>query len=91
MDVILGKNAPNAIAVQPNGDAPFYYANTEEERLRAEAEIVQNPFPITKAGLDRGKNLYTIYCGICHGEKGDGNGSAGHRKIPGPTQKPDVP
>lgn len=75
MDVIRGKNAPNAIAAAPNGHAPFYYTNSEEERLRAEAEIVQNPFPITKAGLDKAKNLYNVYCGICHGEKGDGNGA----------------
>ena len=33
-----------------------------------------NPFPITKAGLDKAKPLYEIYCGICHGVKGDGQG-----------------
>lgn len=75
LDIVRGKNAPNAIAAQPNGHAPFYYQNTEEERLRCEAEMVQNPFPIAKGGLDKGKNLYNIYCGICHGEKGDGNGA----------------
>lgn len=75
MDVIRGKNAPNAIAAVPNGHAPFYYTNSEEERLRCEAEMVQNPFPITKAGLDNAKSLYNVYCGICHGEKGDGNGA----------------
>ncbi|MCB0575404.1 MAG: cytochrome c, partial [Saprospiraceae bacterium] len=39
-----------------------------------EAEMINNPFPITKEGLDRAKGLYNIYCGICHGEKGDGQG-----------------
>jgi cytochrome c553 len=75
MDVVRGKNAPNAIAAQPNGAVPFYYENTELERVRCEQEMIQNPFPITKAGLDRAKPLYDVNCGICHGEKGDGQGS----------------
>lgn len=74
LDVVRGKNAPNAIAAPINGEVPFYYENTEEERLRCEKELVQNPFPITKAGLDKAKPLYEIYCGICHGAKGDGQG-----------------
>jgi mono/diheme cytochrome c family protein len=74
MDVVRGKNSPNAIAAQPNGHVPFYYQSSEEERLRCEAEMVQNPFPITAAGLAKAKPLYDVYCGICHGEKGDGQG-----------------
>lgn len=57
-----------------NGAVPYYYKDTEEERTRAQNEIKLNPFPITKASLAQGKLLYDIYCGICHGEKGDGNG-----------------
>jgi mono/diheme cytochrome c family protein len=75
VDVVRGKNAPNAIAAPVNGEAPFYYENTEDERLRCEQEMIQNPFPITKEGLDRAKPLYDIYCGICHGPKGDGQGT----------------
>jgi cytochrome c553 len=74
LDIIRGNNASNAIAAPVNGEAPFYYTNTEEERLRCEAEMLNNPFPITAAGLDKAKPLYNIYCGICHGEKGDGQG-----------------
>ncbi len=74
LEAVRGKNAPNAIAAPINGEVPFYYENTEEERLRCEKEITTNPFPITKAGLERAKPLYDIYCGICHGEKGDGQG-----------------
>ena len=36
--------------------------------------IIENPFPITTAGLAEGKHLYDIFCGICHGKKGGGNG-----------------
>lgn len=74
MDNLRGKSNPNAIAVPVNGKVPYYYANTPEDRLRATAEIINNPFPITDAGLARGKELYTIFCGVCHGEKGDGAG-----------------
>ncbi|MFN0214621.1 MAG: c-type cytochrome [Saprospiraceae bacterium] len=74
LDIIHGKNAPNAIYAQVNGSAPFTYSNTEEERLRCEKEMINNPFPITKSGLDHAKPLYDIYCGVCHGTKGDGQG-----------------
>jgi mono/diheme cytochrome c family protein len=63
-----------AFAYTPNGSVPYYYADTEQERQRASREITANPFPITDMGLTQGKELYNIYCGICHGEKGDGLG-----------------
>jgi len=74
LDKVRGKNAANAIAAPVNGQAPFYYENTEEERLRCEQEMTVNPFPATKESLEKAKPLYDIYCGICHGEKGDGQG-----------------
>jgi len=62
------------MSIPQSGSVPYYYGDTEEERARATAELVNNPFPITAAGLAEGKNLYTLYCGICHGDKGDGGG-----------------
>ena len=53
---------------------PFYYGDTEAERQRAIAEITKAPFEPTEKGLAKGKRLYNIYCAICHGEKGDGEG-----------------
>lgn len=64
----------NGVSVPANGSVPYYYANTEEDRLKAMAEITKNPFPISNTALTRGKDLYNIYCGICHGEKADGAG-----------------
>jgi mono/diheme cytochrome c family protein len=64
----------NAISVPTNGSVPYYYEDTPEGRLAAIAELVDNPFPITEDGLARGKNLYDIFCGVCHGEKGNGLG-----------------
>jgi len=64
----------NAIKVPTNGFVPYHYEDTEAERTRATAEIIQNPYPITADGLATGKELYNVFCATCHGEKGDGNG-----------------
>lgn len=69
-----GETDVNTVAVPMNGSVPYYYGNTEEERLRAIEEIVDNPFPITAEGLAKGKELYDIFCGICHGPTANGVG-----------------
>lgn len=74
MSMLKGGNTLNGISVPVNGSVPYYYADTEEERTRASKEILMNPFPITKSGLERGKALYEIFCGVCHGNGGAGNG-----------------
>lgn len=74
MDVVLGNDNVSNIRIKPNGFVPYYYENTEESRLLASAEITDNPFPITAAGLAEGKEMYNIYCSTCHGVKADGLG-----------------
>lgn len=69
-----GELTQNSVAIPVNGSVPYYYEDTEDERLRATEEIIMNPFPITEAGLEKAEELYNIFCGICHGEKGDGAG-----------------
>ena len=71
---VSGTHRTSDIKIPINGSVPYYYGDTEEERNRAMAEITNNPFPITADGLAKGKELYVIYCGICHGDKGDGAG-----------------
>ncbi len=71
---LRGGTSINEIAVPVNGNVPYYYKDTEEERIRASATIIANPFPITAKGLAEGKELYDIYCGICHGTAGNGLG-----------------
>jgi len=71
----ISRGQSGTIAIpKANGNAPYHYDNTEPERERAIAEIVDNPLTITDAGLKTGKELYTIFCATCHGAKGDGNG-----------------
>lgn len=62
------------INIKPNGSVPYYYEDTEAERTRAMAEIINNPYPITEAALANGKEMYNIFCATCHGEKADGDG-----------------
>ncbi|HLF64029.1 MAG TPA: cytochrome c [Saprospiraceae bacterium] len=69
-----GERSLTGITMAANGSVPYPYQDTEADRIRASKEILQNPYPITAVGLEYGKALYTIYCGICHGEKGDGLG-----------------
>jgi len=52
----------------------FDYGNSNEEFLRAKAELM-SPLDSTQVDLNRGKELYDIYCGICHGNKGAGQGN----------------
>lgn len=69
-----GLNSKQGRAIPANGSVPYYYGDNEEDRARAIAEIQNNPYPITEAGLAKGKELYEIFCATCHGEKGDGAG-----------------
>jgi mono/diheme cytochrome c family protein len=55
------------------GWKPYIYPNTPEGRAEATAQL-QNPLPYTEDNLAKGRALYTIYCAICHGDKGDGKG-----------------
>jgi mono/diheme cytochrome c family protein len=58
----------------PRGWKPFDYQNTNEDRMRAKEEL-KNPMPITQENLDNGKKMFDLYCAICHGPKGDGQGT----------------
>lgn len=52
---------------------PYEYANTLEDYERAGIELV-NPVSATPQSLDRGKQQFEIYCAICHGTAGNGQG-----------------
>lgn len=57
----------------PRGWMPYDYENTTEGLELAKAEL-KNPLPVTEESLAKGKELYDIYCAVCHGTKGDGQG-----------------
>lgn len=56
------------------GYSLFDYANTTEEFERAKVDLFST-LDSTQVDFARGKELYDIYCGICHGNKGDGQGT----------------
>lgn len=51
-----------------------YYPDTPEGYEAAGAEL-KNPVELSEQALQRGKVVYEIYCMVCHGETGDGQGS----------------
>ena len=57
----------------PRGWEPYDYPNTNEGYELAKANL-SSPLEETPESLVRGKELYDIYCAVCHGAKGDGQG-----------------
>lgn len=65
------------------GWEPFEYAENMDGR-KAAADSLKNPLSFTEANVENGKKIYDIYCAICHGAQGDGNGPlAAREKIMG--------
>lgn len=72
---------PNGIEAQlpaegsvARGYIPFDIEGTTEGYELAKATLT-SPLDSTQVDLARGKELYDIYCGICHGNKGKGQGN----------------
>ena len=72
---------PNGIEAQlpvegsiPRGYVPFDIENSTAGYELAKATLT-SPIDSAQVDLNRGKALYDIYCGICHGNKGDGQGN----------------
>lgn len=56
------------------GHSLFEYDNTAEGTALAK-ELLKSPLDSTQVDLNNAKVLFDIYCGICHGVKGDGQGN----------------
>lgn len=63
----------------PRGFTPYEYPNTEEGYNAAKANLV-SPLAAAEVNEAKGKELFTIYCAICHGDKGDGKGNLAKRE-----------
>ena len=55
------------------GWEPYPYPNSNEGYELAKQSLI-SPIDSSSVDLVRGKELYGIYCAVCHGEKGDGQG-----------------
>lgn len=64
-------------------DARYYAGRTEDGEY-----VEQMPVPVTQALLERGQERYEIFCTVCHGGAGDGNGiimTGNYGYTPAPT------
>ncbi|WP_010522112.1 c-type cytochrome [Aquimarina agarivorans] len=72
------------------GWLPYDYENSPKGYAKAKASL-KNPIQYTKENEATGMQLYTIYCAICHGDKGNGKGTLVKReKILGVPSYDDV-
>lgn len=55
------------------GWAPYDYPDTNDGYEDAKANLI-SPLDQTDAHRAEGKELYGVYCAVCHGSKGDGQG-----------------
>jgi mono/diheme cytochrome c family protein len=74
------KNFSDGKTIQPpvegtiSRDAlPFGYGPSTDERTSAGRELA-NPLENKVTNLERGEEVYRVFCASCHGVKGDGNG-----------------
>ncbi|MHC5308741.1 c-type cytochrome [Myroides sp. LJL116] len=58
----------------PRGFEPEVYPNTPEGLAQARLYL-KSPLADSEKNLEKGKELYSIYCSVCHGSKGDGKGT----------------
>jgi len=58
----------------PRGWMPYPYANDPEGKELARAQSSPLDSLQMDADLAKGQQLYGIYCAVCHGAKGDGQG-----------------
>ncbi|MDO4727577.1 MAG: cytochrome c [Bacteroidota bacterium] len=63
----------------PRGFKPYEYPDTTEGLELARTNLV-SPLAEADYNADKAKELYTIYCAVCHGEKGDGKGILAQRE-----------
>ncbi len=58
----------------PRGYVPYTFTNDPEGKELARLEASPLDSLNTENHLAEGGQLYTIYCALCHGDKGDGQG-----------------
>ena len=69
-------------------DTAFHFGRDD-----AGALVATNPVGLTPEFLERGKERYEIFCSVCHGDAGDGNGiimTGNYGYVPAPTYHADA-
>lgn len=69
-----GKTALRPVAgTVPREMIPYQFANNEEGLKLAGLEL-KNPLKVNNENIERGKEVYDIFCLVCHGETALGDG-----------------
>jgi mono/diheme cytochrome c family protein len=77
-----GNNSAGNTAAAPTTAAA---ATASQEKAGADDDASEFPFPVTAEVMNRGQERYRIFCAMCHGETGQGDGMIvrrGFRKPP---------
>jgi mono/diheme cytochrome c family protein len=70
---------PGTVAQEKSIGDPFFEAGEINGHL-----VIGFPQPVTQNELNRGRERFTIYCSVCHGLAGDGDGMIVQRGFPAP-------
>lgn len=62
-----------------NLDTEYFTGKTDDGKL-----LESFPAPVTAEMLERGRQRFEIYCSVCHGSTGEGNGMIVQRGFPAP-------
>jgi mono/diheme cytochrome c family protein len=73
-----GNTAANQTAAQQTAAATTSAATTNPASLYPD-DVENFPIPITKKDIDRGQERYQIFCSVCHGATGNGDGMIARR------------
>jgi hypothetical protein len=70
---------PNTVARGHLNEDEIFFTGKRGTNL-----VVRLPLPLTKDLLGRGRERFEIYCSVCHGRTGEGNGMIVQRGFPPP-------
>jgi mono/diheme cytochrome c family protein len=74
---------PPGVVPRAGADVPGHPYAQERDNLPADTTVaaidLTIPFPVTRELLERGQERFNIYCSVCHGRLGNGEGMIVHR------------
>ncbi len=84
-ELLLGPPAVSGTVPRGYVSYPFeHLAGTVEDAQRV-GRVLDNPLPPSLENMRRGQDLYNVYCIVCHGKRGQGDGPVtGPDRFPAP-------
>jgi len=82
-ELYFGKKATAPVSALLPGATPAANANSPTAAYADDVDTF--PFPITKDDLARGEERFNIYCSVCHGKTGNGDGMVARRGFNRPS------